>query len=54
MIEFPPGCPNFQMPRPHKGVVYADADGRIYLMRDGQVLPLWAPDAARHEPKDAE
>ncbi len=40
---FPPGVPNFQLPRPHQGVVYATEDGAVYLMRDGQVLRLWSP-----------
>lgn len=43
MTAFPPGAPSFQLPRPHQGVVYADESGAVYLMREGQVLRLWAP-----------
>lgn len=43
MTEFPAGSPSFQLPRPHKGVVYAEESGAVYLMRDGQALLLWAP-----------
>lgn len=43
MTEMPAGAPNFQLPRPHKGVVYAEESGAVYLMRDGQALLLWTP-----------
>jgi hypothetical protein len=43
MTAFPPGAPNFQLPRPHQGVVYADESGSVYLMRGGEVLRLWTP-----------
>lgn len=46
MTEFPAGSPSFQLPRPHKGVVYADEGGSIYLMRGGVTLLLWSPPKA--------
>ena len=54
MTTFPAGSPSFQLPRPHKGVVYATEDGAVYLMRDGQALLLWAPPKPMPITKDEE
>lgn len=35
MSAFPPGAPNFQLPRPHRGVVYFH-DGQVIVQIDGR------------------
>lgn len=35
MSAFPPGAPNFQLPRPYRGVVYFDGD-RLVVLVDGK------------------
>lgn len=35
MHTFPPGAPNFQLPRPYRGVVYFD-EGRLVVLVDGK------------------
>lgn len=35
MIEFPPGSPSFQLPRPYRGVVFFD-DGNLVCIVDGK------------------
>jgi hypothetical protein len=43
MIAFPAGSPNFQLPKPHKGVVYATEDGRVWVMTGGETVLVWTP-----------
>lgn len=37
MTAFPPGAPNFQLPRPYRGVVYFH-DGQLCVLMDGKVV----------------
>jgi hypothetical protein len=43
MIAFPAGSPNFQLPRPLLGVVYATDDGRVWVMHEGRAVCVWVP-----------
>lgn len=54
MTTFPAGANNFQLPKPHKGVVFATEDGRVWVTLEGRTELVWTPPVKRAIDSDEE